>query len=104
VASLKSKPGRDIWLFGGGTLCRLLLDAGLVDTIEVAVMPVILGTGVQLVAAGGTTRLVLRDQKTLPGSGIVALSYSVTGAAGLPPRISYVKMAAAKPQKKAVSA
>src|SRR5262245_2060528 len=31
VAALKAKPGRDIWLFGGGELFRSLLDAGLVD-------------------------------------------------------------------------
>ena len=29
VAALKAKPGRDIWLYGGGTLFRALLDAGL---------------------------------------------------------------------------
>jgi len=46
VAALKAKPGRDIWLFGGGTLFRTLLDAGLVDSVEVAVMPVLLGSGV----------------------------------------------------------
>ena len=28
VAALKAKPGRDIWLFGGGALFRSLLDAG----------------------------------------------------------------------------
>ncbi len=43
VAALKAKPGRDIWLFGGGVLFRSLLDAGLVDTVEVAVVPVLLG-------------------------------------------------------------
>ena len=101
VAALKARPGRDIWLFGGGTLCRSLLDAGLVDTVEVAVMPVLLGSGVPLVSAGGATKLVLSDQKILPHSGIVMLSYSVAGAAGPPPRIAYIKAAAAKPQKKA---
>ena len=45
VAALKAKPGRDIWLYGGGTLFRSLLDAGLVDTVEVAVVPVLLGAG-----------------------------------------------------------
>jgi len=103
VAALKAKPGRDIWLFGGGTLCRSLLDAGLVDTVEVAVMPVLLGSGVPLVSAGGPAKLVLTDQKTLPGSGIVALSYSVAGTAGRPPRIAYIKRTVAKPEKKAVS-
>lgn len=99
VAALKAKPGRDIWLFGGGALCRTLLDAGLVDTVEVAVMPVLLGSGIPLVAAGGTTKLVLTDQKTLPASGIVVLSYSVAGAAGAPPRIGYIKAAMPKPKK-----
>jgi dihydrofolate reductase len=28
VAELEKKPGRDIWLFGGGMLFRSLLDAG----------------------------------------------------------------------------
>jgi dihydrofolate reductase len=101
VAALKAKPGRDIWLFGGGTLCRSLLDAGLVDTVEVAVMPVLLGSGISLVSAGARAKLVLTDQKTLPGSGIVALSYSVAGTAGRPPRIAYIKPPAAKAQKKA---
>lgn len=100
VAMLKARPGRDIWLFGGGTLCRSLLDAGLVDTVEVAVMPVLLGAGVPLVSPGGPTKLVLSDQKTLPSSGIVALSYSVAGAAGRPSRITYIKRVIAKPKKK----
>ena len=100
VAALKAKPGRDIWLFGGGSLCRSLLDAGLVDTVEVAVMPVLLGSGVPLVSAGGTTKLVLTDHKTLPGSGIVALSYSVAGGPGPPSRIAYITAATPKPKKK----
>lgn len=91
VAALKAKPGRDIWLFGGGALCRSLLDAGLVDTVEVAVMPVLLGAGIPLVATGGMTKLVLTDQKTLPASGIVALSYSVAGTQSAPAAISYIK-------------
>jgi dihydrofolate reductase len=98
VAALKARPGRDIWLFGGGTLCRSLLDAGLVDTVEVAVMPVLLGSGVPLVSAGRTTKLVLTDQKPLPGTGIVALAYSVAGTPGTRPGIGYVKTT--KPQKK----
>src|SRR6185503_6621945 len=63
VAALKEKPGRDIWLFGGGALFRSLLDAGLVDTVEVAVVPVLLGNGIPLLPPGASTRLVLTDQK-----------------------------------------
>ena len=79
MAALKAKPGRDIWLFGGGELFRSLLDAGLVDTVEVAVVPVLLGGGIPLLPPGAATKLTLVDQKTLPASGIVALSSPVPG-------------------------
>lgn len=93
VASLKAKPGGDIWLFGGGTLFRSLLDAGLVDTVETAVMPVLLGTGIPLLPPGSSTKLVLEDHKVLPASGIVALSYSVAGRHGRGAAIRYIKAA-----------
>jgi len=93
VTALKTKPGRDIWLYGGGELFRTLLDAGLVDTVEVAVVPVLLGEGIPLLPPGGTTKLVLADQATLPTSGIVALAYSIPGGAGPAPRIAYIKAA-----------
>jgi len=98
VADLKTKPGRDIWLFGGGTLFRSLLDAGLVDTVEVAVMPVLLGAGIPLLPPGDSARLVLADQKTLPASGIVVLAYSVADGAMPAPGIRYVKIADKMPR------
>jgi dihydrofolate reductase len=82
VAALKEKDGRDIWLFGGSVLFGYLLDAGLVDVVEIAVMPVMLGSGIPLLPPGASTKLVLADHRVLPKSGIVALSYSVPG--GIP--------------------
>lgn len=77
VAALKALPGKDIWLFGGGVLFRSLLDAGLVDTIEVAVMPVLLGGGIPLLPSRQRlTRLRLVSSRTLP-SGIVMLAYEL---------------------------
>jgi dihydrofolate reductase len=90
VADLKAESGRDIWLFGGGELFRYLLDAGLVDTVEVAVMPILLGQGIPLLPAGAHAKLVLSDSKRLP-SGIVVLAYSVTGSKAAPPKIRYIK-------------
>jgi len=90
IRKLKSKPGRDIWLFGGGELFRYLLDGGLVDTVEVAVMPVLLGHGIPLLPAGVQTQLVLSDVKPLP-SGIVALAYSVKGSPSAGPKIRYIR-------------
>jgi dihydrofolate reductase len=91
VGALKKRPGRDIWLFGGGMLFRSLLDAGLVDSVEVAVMPVLLGAGIPLLPSGAIAELTLADQKTLPASGIVMLSYSVAGSTAPGPGIRYVK-------------
>src|SRR5262245_25758032 len=48
VAALRKEKGKDIWLFGGGSLFRSLLDAKLVDTVEVAIVPVLLGEGIPL--------------------------------------------------------
>ena len=48
VTELKAQPGKDIWLFGGGDLFRSLLGAGLVDGVDAAIVPVLLGEGIPL--------------------------------------------------------
>jgi len=78
ISRLKGQPGRDIWLFGGGSLFRSLLGAGLVDTVELAVIPVLLGRGLQLLPeAAERTRLGLSTHKVYGKSGTVALEYDV---------------------------
>jgi dihydrofolate reductase len=78
VRALKRKPGKDIWLFGGGSMFRTLVDAGLVDTVEVGIMPVLLSQGVPLLAPGARiTGMKLDKCETLPKSGIVMLSYTI---------------------------
>jgi dihydrofolate reductase len=91
VAGLKKQEGRDIWLFGGGVLFRSLLDAGLVDTVELALMPVLVGSGVPLLPAGALSKLELVEQKVLPTSGIVFLSYRVRTRRAVGARIRYIK-------------
>jgi dihydrofolate reductase len=76
VQQLKTLSGKDIWLFGGGQLFRQLLDAGLVDTVEVAVIPVLLGSGIPLVQPGARASLALRGHH-IYGSGTVILEYDV---------------------------
>ena len=77
VAALRSEPGRDIWLFGGGSLFASLLGAQVVDQIEVAIMPVLLGSGTPLVSAvTPRSGLILTRSNTSP-SGIVNLQYQV---------------------------
>jgi dihydrofolate reductase len=83
VAVLKAEPGKDIWLFGGGVLFRSLLDGGLVDEVQVAVIPVVLGSGVPLLPEGRRCSLHLDKSKVYP-SGIVLLSYSVPSGTATP--------------------
>ena len=45
VAKLKSKPGKDIWLYGGASLITTFMDLGLIDEFRLSVHPVILGEG-----------------------------------------------------------
>lgn len=79
VRSLRAEQGKDIWLFGGGQLFGSLCNEGLVNTVEVAVMPVILGGGVPFVA--GLSRQVelnLREQRVYEKTGTVVLVYEVS--------------------------
>jgi dihydrofolate reductase len=82
VIALKNESGKDIWLFGGGSLFRSLLDLDLVDTVEVAVIPVVLGQGIPLLPAPARhTALKLTGHRIYAKTGIVSLVYDVTPAA-----------------------
>jgi dihydrofolate reductase len=48
VRELKAKPGKHIFLMGGGELARPVLEAGLVDELHLCVQPLLLGSGIPL--------------------------------------------------------
>ncbi|MCZ6652370.1 MAG: dihydrofolate reductase family protein [Planctomycetota bacterium] len=76
VASLRDESGKDIWLFGGGQLFQSLLGAKLIDTVEIAVVPVLLGGGIQMAPPPiSTEKLELTNHKVYGKSGIVLLEY-----------------------------
>ena len=71
--------GGDIWLMGGGNVVRQFLDAGLIDDMEIFVMPVLLGGGVPLFPeSANQAGLVLKGVDPYP-NGVVRLLYSVGG-------------------------
>jgi dihydrofolate reductase len=73
---LKAQEGKDVWLFGGGQLFRSLLQAGLVDRVEVGVIPVLLGGGVPLLPGfDGFATLHLHSVENI--SGVVLMKYDV---------------------------
>ena len=45
---IKSQDGKNIWLIGGGKLIALLFDAGLIDEMQICIMPIVIGDGVPL--------------------------------------------------------
>jgi dihydrofolate reductase len=78
VRELREKPGKDIWLFGGGALFGTMLDAGFVDGVDVGVIPVLLGGGVPLLAPPARrAKLELTNHRLYEKSGIVGLEYDV---------------------------
>jgi len=80
VNALKKKPGKDIWLFGGGGLFASLSAVGVVDSVSVAVVPIMLGAGLPLCPSGGhRVPLTLINQQVYQKSGIVSLEYRVQG-------------------------
>jgi dihydrofolate reductase len=77
VREPKQQRGKDIWLFGGGELFRNLLAAGLVDGVDAAIVPVLLGGGVPLLPSpAGRTTLRLTNRRVYEKSGIVSLEFS----------------------------
>lgn len=78
VRAMRQGAGKDIWLFGGGEVFRLLLEQGLVDTVEPALVPVLLGSGIRLLPETSVrARLRYRTQTLYPRSGILLLEYDV---------------------------
>lgn len=75
IKNLKKQNGQDIWLVGGGEVNNLLLKAGLIDEMQVFVMPIILGTGIQLFGTKEQKQhLKLTKQLSHPG-GVIELWY-----------------------------
>ena len=78
LADIKKQPGKDIWLFGGGELLRSLIELRLVDSVELAVIPVLLGGGLPLAPQlAKHTRLALTKHRVYPKTGTVSLEYAL---------------------------
>ena len=78
LAALKEEPGKDIWLMGGGSLFASLLEMGVVDTVEVSIIPMILGAGIPLVPPPAKqAKLKLTSRRVYETSGIVSLEYAI---------------------------
>ena len=87
VARLRAESGKDIAIFGGGGLFRSLLDAGQVDTVEVSLIPVLLGAGVPLLPPPyGPVPLALTSHRALEATGTLSLEYRIIPPGSRPQR------------------
>ena len=77
VERLRERPGKDIWLMGGGDLIASFLDAQAIDEFVVSVVPVFIGDGIPLIARR-PRRVPLELQSTERfDDGLVQLHYRV---------------------------
>jgi dihydrofolate reductase len=75
IEQLRKRPGKDIWLMGGGELAREFLKADLVDALYLGIVPVLLGEGIPLFPSGFPQRdFTLVENKTYT-KGLIGLKY-----------------------------
>ena len=80
VRDLKAQPGNDIVVSGSGTLVRSLLDARLIDELQLMVHPVVVAEGRKLLdPIREPQTLTLEEAKPL-SSGVVVLKYGTAAA------------------------
>ncbi len=77
MQTLRVQSSKDIWLMGGGELFRILLELHQVDTVEVSVMPVLLGEGIKVLPPPAQQARLKLAAHRVYGSGIVSLIYEV---------------------------
>lgn len=78
IRQLRDKPGKDIWLCGGGNVAGQLVNAGLVDEVLVKVNPIMIGEGIRIFEGmNKATSLVFTGTKCY-GNGVVLLHYNIS--------------------------
>jgi dihydrofolate reductase len=74
---LRARPGKHIWMMGGGGLIASFLDAGEIDEFDIHVIPTFIGEGIPLVAPRHRdVPLRLRSAREY-SDGVVRLRYDV---------------------------
>ena len=74
---LRSQPGKDIWMMGGGGIIASFLDENEIDEFVIHVVPVFIGDGIRLIeACHRAVPLKLRSSRSYP-DGVVRLHYAI---------------------------
>ena len=78
--------GQDVAIGGGAQTVQQFLAAGLVDELEIHLVPLLLGAGERLFENLGGTKLEFVPLRVLPGKGVCHLKYRVARAAPPAPK------------------
>jgi dihydrofolate reductase len=77
VADLKQKPGGDVIILGSSTLVGSMLEAGLLDVLELFIVPILIGGGKRLFEGPDQIPLKLMESRPFD-NGVLAARYSGT--------------------------
>jgi dihydrofolate reductase len=75
VAEIRKKPGKHVWLMGGGKLIRDFLKEDLVDELYIGVVPTLLGEGISLFPSGFPQREFDLVENKSYSQGLISLHY-----------------------------
>ena len=75
VASLRDKPGGDIYVYGSVSVVRALLAAGLVDELVLMIEPITLGGGKTLFPTDGEARRFQLTSAQTAATGVLVCRY-----------------------------
>jgi dihydrofolate reductase len=76
VARLKRDSGRNLLIYGSGSLVRLLLQHGLIDQLRLMIYPVVLGAGKPLFTGTGDKKELELAGVTATSAGVVVVDYA----------------------------
>jgi len=76
VADLKRKPGGDVIILGSATLVGSLLRAGVLDVLDIFIVPVLIGTGQRLFETDEQIPLTLTESRAFD-NGVLLTGYAL---------------------------
>jgi dihydrofolate reductase len=78
VTALRERPGRDVNVMGSSQLVRSLLEADLVDELNLMIEPIVLGGGKSIFPTDGAARRFELESATTARTGVQICRYQRT--------------------------
>ncbi len=76
--ALAAAGGKNVWVMGGGVVAAQFADAGLLDELKLTIVPVVVGSGKQLLPLTNPTAPLELTNTTSFANGAIELTYRLT--------------------------